>query len=90
MGGVRFVASHLTHEKEQAMNSENTNQKPYSRTCCGASTGRWTAFWGILLVILGGLGLLSNFFPLQHLGGYILPAFLLLWGAFILFNLRQS
>ena len=72
------------------MNTENTNQNQSTQVCCGASAGWWAAFWGIVLVALGGLGLLSNFVPFQHFGGYILPAFLLLWGAFILINTRRG
>lgn len=72
------------------MNTENTNLKPSTQVCCGASAGWHAAFWGVALVALGGLGLLSNFVPLQHLGGYILPAFLMLWGAFIMINARRG
>ena len=72
------------------MNNENISQNQSLQTCCGASTGRRSAFWGSLLLVLGTLGLLSNIFPFQHLGGYILPAFLMLSGGFILFNLRRS
>jgi hypothetical protein len=33
--------------------------------------------------------LLSAIVPLEHIGRYILPAFLVLWGGYILFSLRQ-
>lgn len=51
---------------------------------CGASAGVRAFFWGILLVLLGSLGLLQIFVPIQGLGMYLLPAFLILWGGFIL------
>lgn len=69
-------------------NSNDTKIKVVS-VCCAPSAG-WAAFWGILLITLGGLGLLSTVVPLQSIGRYILPALLVLWGGTILFNLRQA
>jgi predicted MFS family arabinose efflux permease len=74
--------------RSKKMNTENTNQP--TQVCCGASAGWRAAFWGVVLVALGSLGLLSNLVPLQHLGGTILPALLMLWGAFILINTRRG
>jgi len=64
--------------------SENETKMQFVAVCCAPSTG-WKAFWGIFLVLLGALGLLSTFMPLQHLGHYLLPAFLLLWGGYLLY-----
>jgi len=71
------------------MDNPNSNDRNtvYIYGCCAPGTGR-AVFWGIALVLLGGLGLLSAFVPFQHLGRYILPAFLLLWGGYILFSRR--
>ena len=65
-------------------NSEDETKVKYVAVCCPPGTS-WTAFWGIFLVLLGALGLLTSFMPLQQLGRYILPAFLLLWGGYLLF-----
>ncbi len=72
------------------MDTQNNNETKvqYVPVCCAPGSG-WAAFWVILLILLGGLGLLSTFVPAQHLGRYILPAFLLLWGGYLLLNLRQ-
>ncbi len=68
--------------------NENGNKVQYVGVCCGSSI--WSAaFWGILLVILGGLGLLSNVLPFQQLARYIVPGFFVLWGGYILLRLRQ-
>ncbi len=72
------------------MDIENSTKNQAAQACCRASAPGRSAFWGILLVILGGLGLLSNLVPLHNIGGYILPALLMLWGGFILFNSRRS
>ncbi len=72
------------------MDIENTTKNQSAQVCCGTTSGWRSAFWGIILVILGGLGLLSNLVPIQHLGGYILPALLVLWGGFILIKSLRS
>ena len=59
--------------------------------CCGACAPWQAVFWGLVLVGLGGLGVLSAFVPLPlSLGRYILPALLVLWGAFLLLNARRA
>jgi hypothetical protein len=72
------------------MNTSNASETKtkYVGMCCAPSAGG-AIFWGILLVLLGGLGLLSAIMPLEHLARYILPAFLVLWGGYILFSLHQ-
>ena len=65
----------------------NDSKTVYVYGCCAPGTGQ-AVFWGIVLILLGGLGLISAFAPLQHLGRYILPAFLVLWGIDILFSRR--
>lgn len=69
------------------MNTQNSgeNNVKYIAVCCVPN-----AFWGILLVLLGGIGLIGAFIPLQHIGQYVLPAFLVLWGGYLLVNLRQA
>ncbi len=70
------------------MDNQNVNtNRSYLPACCGAGQA---AFWGILLVLLGGFGLLSTVFPLQHLWQYVLPAFLLIWGGYLLVSLRLN
>lgn len=64
--------------------SEDETKVQYVAVCCPPCTSRM-AFWGIFLVLLGASGLLSALMPLQQLGRYILPAFLLLWGGYLLF-----
>jgi hypothetical protein len=73
------------------MNTSNASETKtkYVCMCCAPGAGQ-AVFWGILLVLLGGLGLLSAFMPLVHVGDYVLPAFLVVWGAYILFSLRRS
>jgi hypothetical protein len=58
--------------------------------CCGPLSARRAAFWGSVLLLLGGLGLLSVLFPAQPLGRFILPAFLLLWGGGLLLGTRRT
>ncbi len=75
------------------MNTETHREdKPaYVAVCCGLCTGWQAVFWGLVLVGLGGLGVLSAFVPLPiSLGRYILPALLVLWGAFVLLNARRN
>ena len=75
------------------MNTQNTHEDKgsYVAVCCGPCSGWRAAFWGIVLVALGGLGLLSLFVPLPpSLGRYIFPVLLVLWGGFILFNWRRT
>ena len=70
------------------MNTQNINEDKvrYVAACCGPN-GAWrSAFWGSVLILLGGLGLLSTFVPLQNVGRSVLPALLVLWGGFILFR----
>ncbi len=67
-----------------------TNQEVVAMCCCCAPSRVWAAFWGIVLISLGGLSLVNTVIPLQNVGRYILPAFLILWGGFILFNLRRT
>ncbi len=63
----------------------------YVATCCGPCTPWQAVFWGIVLVGLGGLGLVSAFVPIPiALGRYILPALLVLWGAFCLLSARRT
>ncbi len=73
------------------MNTQNTNKTVIQpvMVCCAHSTSR-AIFWGIVLIVLGGLGFLNTLVPLRHLGSYVLPALLVLWGGFILFNIRQQ
>ena len=59
----------------------------YVAVCCCPGAGRAT-FWGILLVLFGALGLLSIVLPSVNLGRYLLPAFLILWGTYLLFGRR--
>ncbi len=70
----------------QTMNEDNVR---YVAICCGPNAGR-TVFWGVGLICLGGLGLLSLFVPLQPLGRFIWPLFLVLWGGMLLLSLRRS
>ncbi len=74
------------------MNTQDKNETnvQYLAVCCCGPNTRRAIFWGIVLILLGGLGLLSTFVPLQHLGKYILPAFLLLWGSYILWDRRRE
>ncbi len=73
------------------MDNSNANKSKteYVAVCCTPSAW-WAAFWGIVLISLGGLSLLGTVIPLQHVGRYILPAILILWGGAILLNLRQK
>ncbi len=74
------------------MNVENTNAN-WGQTayfCCGIGPRLRSLFWGSALLLLGSLGALGNFVPLQGVGKYILPAFLALWGVFLLGNALRS
>lgn len=73
------------------MNTQKTDENNIKviAVCC-ANGARWIAFWGIILVLLGGLGLLSAFTPIQQIARFIFPAFLVLWGAYLLFALFQA
>lgn len=74
------------------MNTEKDleNKMQVVAVCCGACRGWRAAYWGIVLVLLGGLGLLSAFVPLQDLGRIIFPALLVLWGGYILLGIRRA
>ena len=75
------------------MNNQNTREEKasYVAVCCGLCAGWRAAFWGIVLVGLGGLGLVSLFVPLSpSLGRYILPVLLVLWGGLLLLNWRRT
>jgi hypothetical protein len=74
------------------MHTENAddNQVRWVYACCGASPRLRSRFWGSMLLLLGGLGVLSSVMPLQGIGKYVLPAFLALWGVFILWNVLRS
>ncbi len=73
------------------MNTQKTDENNVKviAVCCGTGA-RWMAFWGIILVLLGGLGLLSAFTPIQPIARYILPGFLVVWGAYLLLTLFQA
>ena len=67
------------------MSTKSTDETQSQYACwCGASGRARAVFWGSILVLLGGLGLLGAFVPLHNLAQYLLPAFLILWGGFIL------
>jgi len=71
------------------MNNTDMKETKVVLTCCGIDSGKWMMFWGILLILLGALGLLSTLWPTQHLGQFLLPGFLLLWGGMLLFSPRR-
>ncbi len=68
---------------------ENENKKQIIAVCCAPGSG-WILFWGILLVLFGILGLLSILLPAAHIGRYILPGLLLVWGTYLLLVARRS
>ena len=75
------------------MNTQNSseNKVPYAMVCCGPCASWQTVMWGIVLIGLGGLGLVSLFVPLPPtLGRFILPALLVLWGSLTLLNRRRT
>ncbi len=45
--------------------------------CCGR---QGQLFWGVVLLLFGGILLLGTHVSLIGLGKYLLPAFLILWG----------
>ncbi len=72
------------------MNTQSFDEKKVQIVCCCPTTIGGLVFWGAILVSLGVLGLLSTVLPLQHLGQYVWPTILLLWGGYILFGLRRA
>ncbi len=76
-------------KREETMDTSNEIKNKYIAVCCVPSAG-WAVFCGVLLITLGGLALLGAFIPLAHIGSYILPALLIIWGGAILVNLRLS
>ena len=68
------------------MNTENSaeSRNQVVPVCCGPISNRRALFWGGILIVLGAALLLDLLLPLQHFGRFILPAFLMLWGAAIL------
>ncbi len=75
------------------MNTETSreNKASYVAGCCGVCAPWQAVLWGIVLIGLGGLGLASVFVPIPlALGRLILPALLVLWGGFCLFNARRT
>ncbi len=74
------------------MNTEIHREDTPTRVaiCCGLCTGWQAVCWGIVLILLGALGVLGAFVPLPvSLGRFILPALLVLWGSFLVFNARR-
>ncbi len=67
------------------MNVQESNPNPMVvvNGCC-PNCARSAAFWGIVLIIFSGLGLLSAFVPQLNVGRYLLPAFFLAWGIYLL------
>jgi hypothetical protein len=78
--------------KEMNMNTVNPDpsQRQYLAVCCAPISGRRMLFWGSVLLLLGGLGLMSILFPAQQLGRVILPVFLLMWGGALLLGARRT
>ncbi len=72
------------------MNTENANTRQAEYFCCCARPRLRALFWGSALLLLGSLGVLGNLVPLQGVGKYVLPAFLALWGAILLWNALRS
>ncbi len=71
------------------MNTQNSREDkvPSVAVCCGPCASWGAVMWGIVLIGLGGLGLVSLFVPLPPtLGRLIWPALLVLWGGLILLN----
>lgn len=58
--------------------------------CCAPIGRQGVSFWGVALVAIGALALLSNltFFNLD-IGGIVLPGLLLAWGIAILLPRRE-
>jgi hypothetical protein len=65
-------------------------QSSSERNCCGQTRRSRSGFWGIFLILLGATIFLSNFVPFQHFGRYVFPAFLIVWGAYVLIGLRRT
>jgi hypothetical protein len=71
-------------------NPANLSDGQSAGVCCAPRSGRRSIFWGSLLLLLGGFGLLSILFPDQQLGRVLGPAFLLLWGGALLLGARRT
>ena len=69
--------------------SNFSEQPPSERNCCRHSHRSRAGFWGVFLILLGGMIFLGNFVPFEHVGRYIFPVFLIAWGGYVLSGLFQ-
>ncbi|MFQ5613042.1 MAG: hypothetical protein ACE5H9_13015 [Anaerolineae bacterium] len=60
------------------------------RLCCAPGGRSGLNFWGVLLVVLGGLWLANNFGLVPGIGNFIFPVFLITWGSFLLWRAIES
>lgn len=75
------------------MKTENANESE-ARTvyvnCCAPADGSGVSFWGILLLVIGLIWLLSSLALVASVGKFILPAIFITLGVAALWNAREA
>jgi hypothetical protein len=75
------------------MKTENTNERETHAvyvSCCAPVDGSGASFWGVLLLVIGFIWLLSSLALVASVGKFILPAILITLGVAALWNTRKS
>ena len=75
------------------METENTNRRETRRIyvgCCAPANGSGASFWGVLLLVIGLIWLLSSLALVVSVGKFILPAIFITLGVAALLNAREE
>jgi uncharacterized membrane protein len=76
-----------------SMKNENTNERE-TRTvyvsCCAPVAGSGGSFWGVLLLVIGLIWLLSSLTLVASAGKFILPAIFITLGVAALWNAKVA